>query len=203
MVILRVLKFVTPKNLTPPPPRTRRLNLKTTQTNQPTNQSINQAAKEEAKEMKMKKNKLENEEEKREGVKKRVEEGVKERVKEPEGRAARQETVLSPRDRAARPITETVLSPLARTARPGMVLSPPVRTTPQLRWKREWQERFGAVDGIAPASNIFDFRCLLCQKDYHIGTKGLASVTRHILQHNHQKMRVNACDRLKEKILLF
>jgi transposase len=131
-----------------------------------------------------------------------VKEVVKEREEVPEGRTARQETVLSPRDRTARPTMGTVLSPLARSARLGMVLPPPVRTTPQLRWKNEWQERFGAVDGIAPASSIFDFHCLLCRKDYHIGTMGLSSVTQHICQHNHQKKRVSACDRLKEKILL-
>jgi DDE superfamily endonuclease len=128
--------------------------------------------------------------------------GKKKGVKVPEGRTARQEMVLSPRDRTARPITEMVLSPLARTARPGMVLSPPVLTTPQFRWKREWQERHGAVDGIAPASSLFDFHCLLCRKDYRIGNKGYSSVTQHLFTDSHQKKRIRACDQLKEKILL-
>jgi transposase len=83
-----------------------------------------------------------------------------------------------------------------------MVLPPPVRITPQFRWKREWQERHGAVDGIAPASSLSDFHCLLCRKDYRIGNKGYSSVTQHLFTDGHQKKRVSAWEQLKEKILL-
>jgi hypothetical protein len=77
-------------------------------------------------------------------VKEEVRKRVEERAEVPEGETARHETVLSPRDESARPIMGTVLSSLARSARPGMVLPPLVQTTPSHRWKREWQERFGA-----------------------------------------------------------
>jgi inhibitor of nuclear factor kappa-B kinase subunit alpha len=69
------------------------------------------------------------------------------------------------------------------------------------RWKDEWQEMYGPVEGIAAASNPYEFRCLLCRRDYNIGKMGIEAVKRHIGQSNHSKKRTVAWDQLKAKIL--
>jgi hypothetical protein len=133
-----------------------------------------------------------------------------EKVLSPLVRTARSGMVLSPLDRAARPNNNTsaqVLSPfVARSAQSSrshrLANTPlPARDGHNVMWKGEWQERYGPIDGIAPASSLYEFRCLLCRKDYNIGKMGIEAVKRHITQCNHAKMRISALDHLKEKIL--